>query len=108
MGTFAIYNRSVSGPTREELAAIEIITDNVAQAIAWVRNPDATMQASNLLPRQVAALGAIVAAIEQQASALDSEGQRAVDAVVKASDELAEVVRRHVAEPQADIGISSH
>src|SRR4029453_9595991 len=35
MGTFAIYHRSFSGPTREELAAIDIITDNVAQAIAW-------------------------------------------------------------------------
>jgi GAF domain-containing protein len=108
MGTFAIYHRTLSGPTRDELAAIEIITDNVAQAIAWARNPDATMQATDMLPRQVAALGAIVAAIEQQASALDPEGQRAIDAIVKASDELAEVVRRHLAEPQADIAVSSH
>src|SRR6478672_5062576 len=32
IGTFAIYHRSTSGPLREELNAIEIITDNVAQA----------------------------------------------------------------------------
>lgn len=107
LGTFAIYHRSLSGPSREELDAIEIITDNVAQAIAWARNPDATMHASNL-PRQVAALGAIVTAIEQQASALDPEGRRAIDAVVKASDELADVVRRQFAEPQADISMTRH
>src|SRR4051812_13879989 len=53
LGTFAIYNRSLSGPTKEELAAIEIITDNVARAITFARNPDA-MHATDVLPRQVA------------------------------------------------------
>jgi len=99
MGTFAIYHRTLSGPTRNELNAIEIITDNVAQAITWARNPDARMHASDVLPRQVAALEALAAAISQQASALDSEGQDAVDAVVKDSRKLAEIVRRHLAEP---------
>lgn len=99
MGTFAIYNRAVSGPTREELKSIEIITDNVAQAISWSRDPDSRLQASGVLPRQVAALEALVVAISQQASALDPEGQEAVDAVVKASERLGEIVHRHVAEP---------
>ena len=40
MGTFAIYQRSVGGPTKDDLASIEIITDNVAKAITWVRNPE--------------------------------------------------------------------
>src|SRR3954465_3751140 len=33
MGTFAIYHRNRTGPTRDELNSIEIITDNVAAAI---------------------------------------------------------------------------
>jgi len=99
MGTFAIYNRAVSGPTREELKSIEIITDNVAQAISWARNPDARMQESDVMPRQVAALEALVAAISQQASTLDPEGQEAIEAVVKASQKLGEVIREQLAAP---------
>src|SRR4249919_1539431 len=99
MGTFAIYHRNTSGPTREELDAIKIITDNVAQAITWARNPNDTLPPFDVLPRQVAALEAIAAAVSQQASALDPEGQEAIDAVVKASKKLAEVVRRHLAGP---------
>src|SRR5690349_16488377 len=93
MGTFAIYHRAVSGPTRDDLKAIENITDNVAQAITWARNPEARLQASDVLPRQVVALEALVAAISQQAIALNSEGQEAVEALVKASEKLGEVVR---------------
>jgi hypothetical protein len=99
MGTFAIYHRNSTGPTREELNAIAVITDNVAQAIAWSRNPDAKMTELGVLRRQVAALEAIAAAIGQQASTLDSEGQAAIDAVVKDSKRLADVVQRHLAEP---------
>ena len=99
MGTFAIYHRTVSGPTRDELNSIEIITDNVAKAILWARNPDARMHASDVLPRQVAALQALVTAVSQQAFTLDDEGQEAVEALVQDSKKLAEVVRRHLAEP---------
>ena len=101
MGTFAIYHRTLSGPTKDELNAIEIITDNVAQAITKARNPNGRMHASDVLPRQVAALEALAAAISQQASTLDSEGQEAIEAVVKDSRKLAEVVRRHLADPDA-------
>lgn len=104
MGTFAIYHRTLSGPTRDELNAIEIITDNVAQAITWARNPNAGMQMSGVLPRQVAALEALAAAISQQASTLDAEGQDAVDAVVKASRKLADVVRRERSSGPAQSG----
>ena len=96
MGTFAIYHRNLSGPTRDELGAIEIITDNVAQVITSAREPNATMHMSDVLPRQVAALQALAAAIEQQASALDAEGREAIDAVVKDGKRLAEVVQRHL------------
>jgi GAF domain-containing protein len=99
MGTFAIYHRNLSGPTRDELGAIEIITDNVAQVITSAREPNATMHMSDVLPRQVAALQALAAAIEQQASALDAEGREAIDAVVKDSKKLAEVVGRHLDGP---------
>lgn len=96
MGTFAIYHRSVSGPARDELDAIEIITDNVAQAIAWARSPNAGPRIPDVLARQVAALEALAGAIRQQASALDADGQAAVDAVVEDSRVLAEAVRRHL------------
>jgi GAF domain-containing protein len=98
MGTFAIYHRSVSGPSRDELNAIDLITDNVAKAITWARNPDGGGRLPDMLPRQVAALQAVAAAISQQASSLDAESQEAVDAVVTASARLGEVVQRQLAE----------
>jgi len=97
LGTFAIYNRNLSGPTREELAAIDIITDNVARAILYVRNPT-TLHATDVLPRQVTALKALVTAIGQQAFVLGTEGEEAIDALGQASDRLAELVDRRVEE----------
>jgi len=38
IGTFAIYHRTPSGPTRHEVEAIEMITGHVAQAIMWARS----------------------------------------------------------------------
>ena len=99
MGTFAIYHRSISGPTRDELNAIELITDNVAKAITWARNPKAGTSISDVLPRQVAALQALASAINLQASTLDEEGQEVVEAIVKDSAKLARIVQRHLAEP---------
>lgn len=37
IGTFAIYHRTRSGPTRNEIEAIDMITGHVAQAIMWAR-----------------------------------------------------------------------
>lgn len=99
MGTFAIYHRSVSGPAKDELDAIEIITNNVARAITWARNPGAGMHESDILPRQVVALQALAAAISQQAWILDADGREAVDAVVKSSMKLAEIIRPQLSEP---------
>lgn len=99
LGTFAIYHHNLGGPTRDEINMIEIITDNVAQAITWSRNPNAAMHASDMLPRQVAALEALAAAIWQQGSTLDAEGQEAIEAVMKGCRKLADVVRQRLAEP---------
>jgi GAF domain-containing protein len=100
MGTFAIYHRSLSGPTRAELGAIDVIADNVAEAITRARNPTAGLHASDVLPRQVAALQALAAAISQQASVLDAEGQAAAAAVLEDSRKLADIVQRHLTEPE--------
>jgi len=99
MGTFAIYQRKLGRPTRDDLASIDIITENVARAIKWAREPGHRIHISDVLPRQVAALGAIVAAIRQQASTLDDDGREAIETVVRGSEKLAEIVRRHLGEP---------
>ena len=93
MGTFAIYSRSIGSPTRDELKLIDFITGNVAKTITWARNPNATMEAVGILPRQVAALQAIAGAIGQHCEALGDEGRDAIDAVIKDVDRLAEIVR---------------
>lgn len=39
IGTFAILHRTVGMPTHEEIEAIELITEHVANAIMWSRGP---------------------------------------------------------------------
>ena len=39
IGTFAILHRTVGKPTREEIEAIDMITQHVADAIMWFRDP---------------------------------------------------------------------
>ena len=38
IGTFAILHRTVGRPSREEIDAIDLITEHVADAIMWARN----------------------------------------------------------------------
>jgi hypothetical protein len=40
VGTFAILHRTVGKPTPEEIEAIDLITEHVADAIMWSRHPD--------------------------------------------------------------------
>ena len=75
------------------------LVDKVAEVITWSRDPSRGMQASDVLPRQVALLQTLAAAIDQQASALDAEGREAIDAVVRGSRKLAEAVQRSLSEP---------
>jgi hypothetical protein len=39
VGTFAVMHRTVGMPTHEEIEAIELITEHVADAIMWSRGP---------------------------------------------------------------------
>ena len=93
MGTFAIYSRSIGEPTRDELKLIDFITGNVAKTITWARTPHATVDAVEILPKQVAALQAIAGAISQHGGALEDDGREAIEALVKDVDKLAEIVR---------------
>jgi hypothetical protein len=38
IGTFAVYHRAVGRPTADEIEAIRLITNHVAQAIMWSRD----------------------------------------------------------------------
>jgi len=96
LGTFAIYHRNLGGPTRDELNMIDVIADNVSKAITWARDPDGGTVMFDVLPRQVAALEALAAAIWQQGASLDEEGQDAIQAVMKDSRKLADIVQRHL------------
>lgn len=105
MGTFAIYHRSVGEPTRDELKLIDFITGNVAKTITWARNPNATVDAVEMLPKQIAALQAVAGAITEHAVALGDEGRDAIDAIVKDVDKFAEIVRAQL--PTAPTPVSA-
>ena len=93
IGTFAIYHKTVGGPTSDELEAIDMITDHVAQAImkargGWAQpreaprlrlvtdNPAADTPRDPLigLMTKIARLETIVEELESQAIDEDSEG----------------------------------
>jgi hypothetical protein len=105
MGTFAIYHRTPGAPTRDELKMIEFISGNVAKTISWARNPHATVDAVEMLPKQIAALQAVASAITQHAPALGEEGREAIDAIVKDVDRFAEIVRAQFFPLSAEPGI---
>jgi GAF domain-containing protein len=73
LGTFATYHRTVGEPTSEEIEAIELVTDHVADAILWARDSARESPAPKL--RLVA-------------------NDRAADATPKVSDRLLRYVKR--------------
>ena len=93
LGTFAIYHRRLTGPVKDELSAIDMIADNVAQAITWSRDEGSATALPDVLPQQVAALQAIAAALGQQAARLDTRTREAVEAVVEDARKLAAIVQ---------------
>ena len=111
MGTFAIYHRTPGAPTRDELKMIEFISGNVARTITWARNPHATVDAIELLPKQVAALQAVARAITEHAPTLGDEGREVIEAIVNDVDRLAEIVRAQLvpmpAEASIDLGAAA-
>ena len=95
LGTFAVYHLTPRGPTKEEVAAIGMITQHVAQAIQWSggqQNPEADPQEDNVIalelgdrarpPRwparaesHIARLRSHIADLERYADAAASEGE---------------------------------
>lgn len=111
VGTFAIYHRTVGGPSSDELEAIDMITEHVGEAIMTARParraPRLKLVSDNAFPvgapdrplhalrEKVAKLETLAAALEQQAARPDSEESRiALKAVAKDSRKLARALRR--------------
>jgi GAF domain-containing protein len=105
IGTFAIYRRTIGGPTRDEIKAISMITDHVAQAIllarsiqdverrpsgqARDRHDPKVVHAANLSDADAGALARLMQSVEKLQSLAD-ELDRAAAAE---SDATAEAMR---------------
>lgn len=111
IGTFAIYHRTASSPTKEELEAIDMITGHVAQAIISAQQtkrlrPRLTLVSDNhildgpsgevqSLMMKVATLERVAAQLERDAGHTDFEDYRSsLETLAKDSRELAAVIRR--------------
>jgi GAF domain-containing protein len=123
IGTFAIYHRTARGPSRDELDAIAMIAEHVADAIIWARQteqiektppgrtaprlrlasdndcvPHAIVTRHDRLLRDVARLEAIALDLDRCAASADSEEcSAALKAVAEDSRKLASVIRRQLA-----------
>lgn len=101
IGTFAILHRTVGMPTNEEIEAIELITDAVADAIMWSRNPHTFARSNAHQPKSpllrlvfdnqeadepFGRLMALAKKLELKAADLDSYATRSESAV--AAEEL--------------------
>jgi len=115
IGTFAIYHRTQTGPTSEELEAIDMIADHVAQAIMKARGgwaplreaPHLRLVAENpsaqeddpyaALIGKIARLETLVADLESQANGEGLEKSREeMKALASQANTLADVIRGHV------------
>ena len=56
IGTFAIYRRTIGRPMADEIEAIRMITDHVAQAIMWARNAQDLYQRQSIEGRNRSSL----------------------------------------------------
>ena len=120
IGTFAIYHRTVGSPTDEELAAIEMITGHVAQAIMFAREEaidlgrqergpprlmlvadhpltDEPAGSSPGLWRKLARLEILMAELERQARDAGSQQFRTeVQDLAEDGRKLAQLIRQHL------------
>jgi hypothetical protein len=117
LATFAIYHRNTGGPDQNELDAIDMITDRVAQAISFARNgpcakpvraaprlrlvsdhdlPEHSYDPISELMTKVARLDEIVEELARLKPSTAPETQEAMDAVARDTRTLAEVIRRQV------------
>ena len=113
IGTFAIYRRTPGCPTKDEIDAIDMITEHVAQAIMWARDAGSKRAPSHLrlvcdndsvpdrpstrpsgLLRDLAKLESIATDLESYAIGVDSEKARAaLRAVAEDSRNLVRFIR---------------
>jgi len=113
IGTFAIYRRTPGCPTKDELDAIAMITEHVAQAIMWARDAgfkrapprlrlvcdnDAVRHGASARPDglllDLAKLESIATDLERYAIGVDSEKARAaLRAVAEDSRNLVRFIR---------------
>jgi len=119
LGTFAIYHRTMTGPTPEEIQAIDMITEHVARAILWARGvqdlgklqsepkqevhrlrlvadsdppPEADLLVQNLVKLEM-----LAAEMDREAAAAASEEARAgLQAAAADTRALVEAIRRQL------------
>ena len=117
IGTFAIYHRTATGPTREEVDAIDLITDHVANAIMWSREvqglqrkrwPPLELVADESVPNDhwswshrlrlhLDRLESLAADMVQRAAAAKSEDLRVrLNAAASDSRRLISTIRHHI------------
>jgi GAF domain-containing protein len=88
VGTFAIYRRTVGNPTRDEIDAIAMITDHVAEAIVFARD----VQDLQRSPRHQPKLRLVAA--DESPSALPADGCARLESLVtKLQSKTAELDR---------------
>jgi len=119
IGTFAIYHRTVSGPTPDEVEAIDMITGHVAHAIMWARGvQDLERVQTNMsrrrhrlrlvagndlapeageLARNLEKLEMLAAEMDREAAAAESEDARAgLNAAAADTRALIDAIRRQI------------
>lgn len=117
LATFAIYHRTTGAPDHDELDAIAMITDRVAEAISFARNgpcaktvratPKLRLVSDHALPERaydpiselltkVTRLDEIVDELTRLKPSTARETQEAMDAVARDTKTLADVIRRQV------------
>ena len=113
IGTFAVYHRSPGTPIKEELDAIDMITDHVARAIMCARDqavprpvprlrlvrdddpaPDFAQSSFDSLIAKAVKLEAMASQLQLQADAESEESRRSLEALAADSRKLADVIRR--------------
>jgi len=118
IGTFATYHRTVGRPTSEEIEAISLITDHVAQAIMWDRGgqdlrpktsvpklklvdrgsePDVLDGWPDRLLRHLSKLESLVGELDRSADSADADGARqALKAAAADSRRLIDAIRYQI------------
>jgi GAF domain-containing protein len=115
IGTFAIYHRTVGGPTRDEIEAIDVVTGHVADAIMWAGTVEArrTGHAPRLrlvhdadrvrgaggfdrLLQHAQKLETLAAELERHADTEDSQSATILNSVAQDSRRLVSAIRLQI------------